>query len=580
MTGVKVKKVDDMHANPPGSAELLLLNGRIWTGMPPGTTAAREVEALAVREGRILATGYRDELQALAGPRTTVIDLEGRRVVPGLVDAHIHAIRAGLTWDDELRLGHCLRLDDVLAAIGSRAGQQPAGSWVRVIGGWHPCQLAERRLPSRAELDAVAPDHPVYVQALYDAAVLNSAALAACGLDGSRGRAFAGDLERDPTTGQPTGVVRGMLAYPQILARMPRLSFEQQISSTESMLRSLARLGLVGIVDPGGIGIRFEQYDPLFELWRRGQLPVRTRVYYSAAEAGGELEQFEALTHYAKPRFGDDWLRVIGIGEIVHYDWHDRGVLAPHDIPPRAREEFLQISRLAAQRGWPMHMHAIVEGTVDAVLDAWERVDHEVDLRPLRFSLAHADAISPEGLQRARALGIGIGVQDWLVFKADEAAGHWGDETAANAPPVRDMLDLGIPVAAGSDSTRASAENPWLSLWWLVTGQSLGGGPRRDPRHRLSRAEALDLYTRAGAWFSFDDNRRGTLQPGWLADLAVLSDDFLACDEETIPSLQSELTLVGGSVAYAGAAFDGVAGARHGGVARSPTTTAPPSPVG
>jgi predicted amidohydrolase YtcJ len=257
------------------------------------------------------------------------------------------------------------------------------------------------------------------------------------------------------------------------------------------------------------------------------------------------------------------------------------GVLAPHDIPPRAREEFLQISRIAALRGWPMHMHAIVAGTVDAVLDVWERVDHEVSLRDLHFSLAHADAISPTALRRARALGIGIGVQDWLVFKAGAAAAHWGEAAAINAPPVRDMLDLGIPVAAGSDSTRACSENPWLALWWLVTGRSLDDGPRRDPRQRLSRAEALDLYTRAGAWFSFEEDRRGTLQPGWLADLAVLSDDFLTCDEEAIVSLESELTLVGGKVAHAGPPFTGLAGTAHSGtLPRSASTIASPSPVG
>ncbi|HZD02391.1 MAG TPA: amidohydrolase [Actinomycetes bacterium] len=578
---IGARKVNDMQARAPGSADLLLLNGRIWTGVQPGDPASREVEALAVRDGRVLATGDRDALRALVGAGTTVVDLEGRRAVPGLVDAHIHAIRAGLTWDDEVRLGHCQRLDDVLAAIRGRADQQPAGSWVRVLGGWHPSQLAESRLPSRAELDAVAPDHPVYVQALYDAAVLNSAALAASGVTRARAGSLAGELERDPVTGEPTGVVRGMLAYPQILARMPRPSFEQQVASTRSMLRSLTRLGLVGVIDPGGIGIRFEEYDPLFELWRRGQLPLRTRIYYSAAEAGGELAQFEELTRYAQPCFGDDWLRVVGLGEIAHYEWHDRGVLAPHDIPPRAREEFLQISRLAARRGWPMHMHAIVAGTVDAVLDVWERVDREVSLRDLRFSLAHADAISPSALRRAQALGIGIGVQDWLVFKASEAAVQWGEETAANAPPVRDMLDLGIRVAAGSDSTRACSENPWLSLWWLVTGQSLDGGPRRDPRQRLSRAEALDLYTRAGAWFSFEEDRRGTLQPGWLADLAVLSDDFLTCDEEAIPSLESELTLVGGRVAHAGPAFAGLAdAARNGIMSRTATMATSPSRVG
>jgi predicted amidohydrolase YtcJ len=525
----------------PGVADTLVVGGRIWTGGTPP-----EVEALAVRAGRVLAAGDARELEPLAGRGTRVIDLQGRRAVPGLVDAHIHAVRAGLTWEDELRWGDHSSLAESLATVSARAAALPAGEWIRVVGGWHPCQLAEGRLPTRAELDAAAPDHPVYVQALYDAAVLNSAALAACGWDASSADPPGGRLWRDPETGELTGVVQGMLAYLHPLSRMPRPTFEQQVASTRSMFLDLARLGLTGVVDPGGIGIAFEAYEPLFELWRRGELPLRTRIYYSASEPGNELEQFEACTRYARPRFGDDLLRVVGVGEIVHYDWHDKGSLAPYDIPAKAREEFTQISRLAAERGWPMHMHAIQRATVDAVLDAWEQVDKEAPLRGRRFSLAHADAISPEGLRRAKALGIGIGIQDWLVYKAGAAADAWGREIAGAAPPVRDMLDLGIPVAAGSDSTRANSENPWLSLWWLVTGRSLDGGPRRDPRHRLSRAEALSLYTRAGAWFSFEEGQRGTLEPGRAADLVALSDDYFTCDEDAIPGLRSELTLVGG----------------------------------
>lgn len=247
------------------------------------------------------------------------------------------------------------------------------------------------------------------------------------------------------------------------------------------------------------------------------------------------------------------------MGEIVHYDWHDKGSLSPYDIPARAREEFFEISRLAARRGWPMHMHAIQRHVVDAVLDAWERVDREVGLGGRRFSLAHADAIDAGGLARAKALGIGIGIQDWLVYRSHEAASAWGGDAAGEAPPLRDMLDLGIPVAAGSDSTRANSESPWLSLWWLVTGGSLDGGPRRNPAHRLERAEALRLYTSAGAWFSFEEGTRGTLEPGRTADLIALSDDYLACDQDAIPHLRADLTLVGGRPVHAGAGFEGLA---------------------
>jgi predicted amidohydrolase YtcJ len=531
-----------------GMADTLLVGGRIWTGTG-GRGAPPEVEALALRAGTVLAAGSESEVRELAGPGTRVLDLQGRRAVPGLVDAHIHAVRAGLTWDQELRWGELATLAEALATVRASATAQPPGSWIRVVGGWHPCQLAEGRLPTRAELDAAAPDHPVYLQALYDAAVLNSAALAACGWDASSADPPGGRLHREPG-GALTGVVQGMLAYLHPLSRMPRPGFEQQIASTRTMFLDLAALGLTGVVDPGGIGIAFESYQPLFELWRRGELPLRTRLYYSASQAGSELEELEGCTRYAQPRFGDELLGVVGVGEIVHYDWHDKGSLEPYEIPPRARQEFVEISRLAAERGWPMHMHAIQRDTVDAVLDAWEQVDRQVPLRQRRFSLAHADAISPAGLRRARALGIGVGIQDWLVYQAGAAAEAWGAELAANAPPVRDLLDLGIPVAAGSDSTRANSENPWLSLWWLVTGRSLDGGPRRAPRQRLSRAEALALYTHAGAWFSFEERRRGTLEPGRLADVVALSDDYFTCDEDAIPTLRAELTLVGGEVVY------------------------------
>jgi predicted amidohydrolase YtcJ len=538
-------------------AEWLLVNGKIWTGASGAAGTPAEVDALLVGGGRVLAAGSRADVEGLATPAARVVDLGGRRAVPGLIDGHIHAVRAGLTWDRELRWMDTKTLAEGLATISARARETPAGEWIRVVGGWHPSQLVEKRLPTRAELDAAAPDHPVYVQALYEGAVLNSAALTACGWDAASADPPGGKLGRD-AAGKLTGELQGMVGFLTPLSKMPAHDAEGQVGSTLAMFNDLARLGLTGVVDPGGMGISLDQYEPLFELWRQGRLPLRTRLYYSASAAGAELEEFEGLTRYAKPRFGDDWLKPVGIGELVHYDWHEKGVLRPHDIPAAAREEFVRISRLAAERGWAVHMHAILPGTIEAVLDAWERVDREVPLRGRRFSIAHGDSISAEGLRRAESLGIGMGIQNWLVHKSNDACDAWGEEAAEHAPPLRDILDRGIPVGAGSDSTRANSENPWLSLWWLVTGKSRDGGPRRAERHRLTRAEALELYTRSAAWFSFEEETRGTLEPGRLADVAVLSEDYFACEEDAIPDVQAELTLVGGTPVYKGSAFQGL----------------------
>jgi predicted amidohydrolase YtcJ len=538
----------------------IFVNGRIWPGLPsPDATAAAPVdpaprhEALAVRDGRVLALGGTRRILDLAGPGTALVDLQHRTVVPGLIDGHMHAVRAGSTWSSELHWTGMPRLAQALDNIREAAASAPPGQWIRAIGGWHPCQFEENRPPTRAELDAAAPDHPVYVQGLYEVAVLNTAAARAVGLD-DWGDLPGGTVERDPS-GHATGVVRGLGAFTRCMAAIPEPDAAEQRRSTRAMLADLNAVGLTGVNDPGGFGMTPQRYEPLFALWRAGELTTRMRLFLSAADAGRELGQIEAwLGHPDRPA-GDDHLRMVGIGEIVHFGCHDFEGLEPFKVDDVAYQELLTITRRVAERGWPMHIHAVLDATVDRVLDAWECVHRETPLDSLRFSIAHADTIGERNIRRLRALGAGVLIDDHQVFKASASQRQWGRAAMVSVPPIGDLAAAGVPLGAGTDATRASSYSPWLALWWLVEGRSLDGTVRRGARHRLSRERALHLYTRGSAWFSFEESDRGHLHPGAHADFAVLSDDYFAVPADRIPRLTSDLTVIGGHTVHQSPAF-------------------------
>ncbi|GAB2982759.1 amidohydrolase [Amycolatopsis acidiphila] len=524
------------------AADELYVNGRIWTGRAP------EVTALAVRDGRVAACGA--EAMECAGPGTRVVDLQGRRVIPGLVDGHLHAARAGATWTAEL---HWTGLPDVpsaLATIKAAARDRPVGEWIRAIGGWHPCQFTESREPTRAELDAVAPGHPVYVQALYEVAVLNSAGLRATGLDRLSGNPPGGWVERAPVTGEPTGRVHGMGAFTHCLDAMAVPGPDEQLRSTAAMFADLHAAGLTGIVDAGGFGMAPERYDPLFTLWRRGELSMRARLFLSAVDPGREQAQLDGWLRHAHSRFGDGMLQVLGIGEVVHFGCHDFEGLEEFRISEAAAAQLYDISYATAARGWPMNIHAVLDSSIDVILDCWEAVDRLVPLRGLRFTLSHADRIGARNLRRLKALGAGIVLDDHQVFKAAASEAAWGPGSMETVPPVADILAEGIPVAAGTDASRASSYSPWLSLWWLVTGTSLDGAQRRSARQLFTRERALEAYTAGSAWLSFEEATRGHLRRGARADFAVLSDDYFTVSAERIPSISAELTVVGGKVVH------------------------------
>lgn len=502
--------------------------------------------------GRVVAAGEVEGVRAALRSGHREVDVEGSRVVPGLIDSHVHVLRAGLTWNDVVRWDDITSLEEGLARIRRAAETRPSGTWVRVLGGWYPGRFSEGRGPTSEELDAVAGDRPAYVQLLYEEGVLNRA-----GLDRLLAEGDVEGIERDGD-GRPTGVIRGPKAFGRVLSMFERPTRREEADSTRSLIADFTSLGVTGALDPGGFGITPESYSAMFGLWRRGELDMRIRLYLVPGTRGDELADIREWVRYVQPGFGDDMLSYVGMGEILSFGCHDMEGVRPFHVAEESRRELAEICRLLAAHDWPVHMHAIFDTTIQAVLDVWEDVDREFGLPGRRFSLAHAEPISRRSLERVRALGVGLAVQNRLMYRSADSAALWGEETARNSPPLGDILDLGIPLGAGTDATVVSPHNPWPAIWWLVTGRSFDGAPPREERHRLSIEQALSAYTRGSAWFSFEEQTRGHLEPGALADVAVVDPDPFAVEPDALPGITSRLTLVGGRAVHTSPAFSGL----------------------
>ncbi len=538
------------------TADLILTGGRVSTLSTVAEVDA-EVSAVAIRSGRILAVGSDDEIRALVGPETRVCDLAGRRVVPGLIDGHIHALRAGRTWNDELRWENIYDLDEALARIAERAAETPDGSWIRIIGGWHEKQFRQGRGPTREELDSIAPRHPVYAQTRYDYAQLNSLAMEKIGLDEETARrvekeaektAGGGYFERDES-GQLTGRGYRIPLMSWFYRQLPVPTFEEQVASTAALSEELARLGMTGAIDGGGINSGPASYGAMYEAWRRGLLRTRVRLFKHATQDGMEQEDFNGYFRFEHPHSGDGILRVSGLGEVFLWRSHDRFNLAG-DISIEAEEELKGLLLESARLGWPIQIHVHSDEFYELVLRVWEAVHEVHPIDSLRWTMVHAEAVREEDVPRFAALGAGVSIQSLMRLSGESAIAAWGAERIASAPPVRRLLEAGIPLVLGSDAMRVANYNPWVSLQWFITGLTVQGTPTLRGENLLSREEALRGYTLAPAWNTFEDHERGSLEPGKIADLAVLSEDYFEVPEDQIHRIVSELTLLGGATVW------------------------------
>jgi predicted amidohydrolase YtcJ len=539
--------------------EMVLYNGKITTL----DEARPYVSAVAVTGGRITATGG-DELLTTADDSTGRIDLRGRRAIPGLNDSHIHVIRGGLNFNMELRWDGVPSLADALVMLGEQARRTPPPQWVRVVGGWSEFQFAEKRMPTLEEVNRVAPDTPVFILHLYDRALVNRAALRAMGYTRETPDPPGGELQRDKA-GNPTGLLiarpNAMILYAS-LAKGPKLSYEDQLNSTRQFMRELNRLGLTSVIDAGGGFQNYpDDYRVIEELAGKGDLTLRIAYNLFTQHPKEELTDFSRWVTMTSPGKGDDLLRMNGAGEMLVFSAADfEDFLEPRpDLLPVMEEELAQVVHLLVENRWPFRLHATYDESILRFLDVFESVNRDVPFNGLRWFFDHAETITPRSLERLRALGGGIAIQDRMAFQGEYFRERYGKEAAGHTPPLRRMLEMGIPVGAGTDATRVASYNPWVSLYWLVTGRTVGGTQLYLEANRMGREEALRLYTAGSSWFSGDEEKKGILAPGQLADLAVLSADYLTIPEEEIRGIESVLTILGGKVVYGAEEFGSLA---------------------
>lgn len=525
---------------------LVLVNGKVVTVDAQQTVR----EALAIRDGRVTAVGTSAQIRRLAGPRTQTIDLRGRTVIPGLIDSHMHAVRAALSFTTEVNWIGARSLPEALGRITAASKAMPAGAWLIVAGGWNEQQFAERRRPTQAEIEAAAPGNPVYVQLGYGWVVMTDEGFSALGIRGDDDLPAGGRLERD-AAGRLTGAVTGgNAAIVGLFDRLPRPTFAQQVEGTKAFFRELNRLGLTGVGDPGGNNLVPGDYAALFEVWRRRELTVRVAYTLGAQAPPAEFANYKALTTLLPMGFGDGMLKFNGFGEQI------TAAMNNNPRPSEAEKEaFYQIVRYAAQRGLGLTMHWGPDATVDHLLTIFERVNREVPIAPLRWSIAHLNDASPRTLERMKALGVGWTVQDAMYFGGDQYVQQAGAEAARRVPPVVTGQRMGVRIGAGTDAHRVASYNPFVALQWFLDGTTVGGRKIRGPEETPTRLEALRFYTSGSAWFSHDDGVRGSLEPGKLADLAVLSKDYLTVPVEELGGIESLLTLVDGRIVYAAGPF-------------------------
>jgi predicted amidohydrolase YtcJ len=526
-------------------ADLILTNGKIITVDERFSIA----QAVAIRGDRIAATGTNQEIAQLAGPNTRRIDLKGKAVIPGLIDNHMHLLRAAATWTKELRWEGVYSRKQALDMLRTRVKSAPPGEWIYNIGGWTHHQFADDPRPfTREELDAIAPNNPVALQESYYQVFLNSKALTMLKIEPNAPdppEFLKGSILRD-VAGKPTGVVRGDIAGTRVVAsKMPRVAPEQLEAGAAAMVRDMNRAGLTSVGVPGCdadiLGI--------FNKWKaEGRLNVRVFCIVGAAAANPStvnqtIQQFAGLKLFQ----GDSSIDNVSFGESVYSPLHDPMFATASNPTPDQLEIWRKIASAVAQAGLPLHVHAELSHTIDTFLDQIEAINKEHPIKNLRWALAHVNQINASQLERMKKLGMYAAVHPWAVINGGIMHEDFGNG-ADDMPPLATIQNSGIVWGIGTDGTAANQTLPFTTLSFAVTGKMAGG--RKVIRQTISREDALIAHTRKNAYFVFQENNLGAIQAGKLADLLVLDRDYLTVPADQIKDIKPVMTLVGGRIVY------------------------------
>lgn len=549
-------------------AELILTNAKIYT-LDEGNPVA---EALASSSGRIIKVGSSKEILRLRKKNTLVINAKGKAVIPGIFDSHLHVIRGGRFYNAELRWDGVRSLQQALEMLKEQAQRTPQGQWLRVVGGWNAYQFSEKRLPTLEEINAATGDVPTFILHLYGHAYLNKAGLAALNITGGTPNPPGGLIEKDEM-GNPTGLLtaepNALLLY-STLAKLPELTEVERLNSTKAYIRELNRFGITAVMDAGGGFQNYpEDYGITNKLCQSGELTIRIPYYLFAQKAGSELKDYE------------NWMRTVHIGETcpderaaarvkkfgykkLEYlvqgagenlvmsaaDFENFDQPRP-DLSPVMEAQLKAVITTLVRNRWPFRLHATYDESITRFLNVIEDVNLENPLNGLTWFIDHAETVSEKNLLRIKNLGGGVAVQFRMAFQGEAFIKRYGKKAAENTPPVKRMLELGIPVGMGSDGTRVSSYNPFIGLYWLTTGKTVGNIQHMKQENLLDRKTALTLYTTGSASLIKLEVDRGKLKAGYLADFAVLTDDYFTVPDDAILKLESQLTVVNGEVVYA-----------------------------
>jgi len=505
-------------------------------------------QAMAIKDQKIVAIGNHISMQQFIGLNTQQINAQGKLIIPGLIDSHMHAIRAGLSYQSEASWRGVRTIPEAIDIIRQASLQKPRGSWIIIAGGWIPEQFKDGVLPSREQLLNAAPDHHLYIQKLYSSVFISPSGLEALGVAKNAELLSRLDMLTDKN-GQLTGWINGNArAISDLFDFLPAPTIEDQYTSTKLFFKKLNQLAITGVADPGGYNFPFNSYKTLWRLQQEKSLSIRVAYSISAPHRGTELEDFKKIIP-SIPR-NDEFLQWNGIGENVTWGMYN------NESPTATDQQQLQdVLTWAAQQKITVTFHWNNNESVYRLLDVIERIQNVYPIKDLRWSIAHLNNIDELSLSRMKKYKLGWLVQNALYFQSGNFADKYGYESLKIVPRIRQGMNLQLPIGVGTDAHRVMDFNPFVAIEWLIGGKSIDGRPGRENQQLLTPHEAINLYTQGSAHFLPDSTLRGELAVGKYADLAILDQNLLTIPIHQIHQTQAELTMVGGRVVFASGEF-------------------------
>ncbi len=529
------------------SADIALVNGKILTVDANFSTRG----AVAVRGERILSVGDDSRIKQFIDSQTKVIDLQGKTIIPGLIDNHVHFIRHALRWEHEARIDGVTSRSKALSIISAKAKSLKRGEWLLIIGGWSPGQFRDKPgLFTKAELDRAAPDNPVFIQQSYRFMILNSLALEKAGIDENFEAPRGWRIARNES-GTPSGVIHGRRAIFRFWRReLPGITDDKTVSGLKKLMADFNRAGVTSVFELGGGGVR----DATYELIRRRLAQkngLTLRIFHTPRFRVRTPEANKRVIERIRNSRPDKSAKMMGniaLGEHMYAPIHD-SAFRPSRFPDEAYDEFRKVSEAAADGGWTIHEHAFRDTTITRYLDIFEKINQRKDITKLRWSIHHADFISRRNIERVKALGMTLALHSKMTILGSALRRRLG-ERALSLPPLRTVQNSGVTWGLGTDAGVVAPYPPMLSLWWAVTGMDLGGERALSQAETVSRKQALIAHTRSNAYLFFKEKELGSIEKGKLADLVVLDRDYMTIPEDQIRDIKPLLTMVGGKIVF------------------------------